>query len=372
MGGGGAMPPEEPPPTPEPQAEVPAAEVDAPQAAVDNVGAAAALLGALEQEKIEGRARGQARQTGDYILAPLPVPQMPSVKSSSPPRQEPSKPAQPAGSPPSAAGGENACPSCGAANPPLNRFCGECGHRIDIAAAQAAAAPSRPTAAAPLGAGSQAAMQFMLVCINEDGTDGDRLELTVQEHVIGRSADPRFSADPFLSPRHAKLLVNDSELQIEDMSSLNGTFFRLRKAVPLQSGDYFLMGRQLLKLDRFEHQINPKARTADGTRYMGSPAPNGSYKLTQIGIGGVLQSVYCLGSNGAVLGRERGDIIFPSDKYMSSRHAELTAGENNQLYLSDLGSSNGTWLRIARPHTLFDQDYIFLGQQLFRVSIQPR
>ena len=46
-----------------------------------------------------------------------------------------------------------------------------------------------------------------------------------------------------------------------------------------------------------------------------------------------------------VLGRERGDILFPEDGYVSGTHAQLTL-RDGQVYLSDLGSSNGTFFRI--------------------------
>lgn len=130
------------------------------------------------------------------------------------------------------------------------------------------------------------------------------------------------------------------------------------------------MGRQVLRFERFEQPISPKTKSSDGTRYMGSPAPGGSYKILQIGIGGVIQNVYCLPETGAVLGREKGDIIFPHDKFMSSRHAQIYTGEDGHCYLVDLTSSNGTWIKIWEKTRLRQSDYIFMGQQLFRVHIK--
>src|SRR5690606_2832887 len=163
---------------------------------------------------------------------------------------------------------------------------------------------------------------------------------------IGRSGDTRFPTDAFLSPEHARLVIEESQLHIEDLYSLNGTYIRIRDEVRLSPGDCFLMGRQVLRFERFEQTVTPKARSADGTRYMGSPPPGGQYKILQVGIGGVYQNVYCLSESGAVLGREKGDIVFPRDRFMSSRHAQIYPRDDGHYYLVDLNSSNGTWTKI--------------------------
>jgi len=168
------------------------------------------------------------------------------------------------------------------------------------------------------------------------------------------------------------LHIEKGSLFIEDLYSLNGTFLKLRDEVRLTPGDTFLMGRQVLRFERFEQAITPKTKSADGTRYMGSPSPGGSYKVLQIGIGGVVQNVYCLPESGAVLGREKGDIIFPHDKFMSSRHAQIYTGDDGNCYLVDLNSSNGTWIKIWERTNLQDGDFIFMGQQLFRIHVRVR
>src|SRR5690606_37828310 len=162
-------------------------------------------------------------------------------------------------------------------------------------------------------------------------------------------------------------VIEESQLHIEDLYSLNGTYIRIRDEVRLSPGDCFLMGRQVLRFERFEQTVTPKARSADGTRYMGSPPPGGQYKILQVGIGGVYQNVYCLAGRGAVLRREEGDIVFPRHRIMSSRHAQIYPRDDGHYYLVDLNSSNGTWTKIWERTSLDEGDLIFLGQQLFRV-----
>jgi pSer/pThr/pTyr-binding forkhead associated (FHA) protein len=266
------------------------------------------------------------------------------------------------------------CPSCGATNPSGMRFCVQCGGSLSIVSKSGGRRAPKPREAPPPteAAREENPWAISLVSINEDGSDGVEIPLEYLETTIGREGDTRFPTDAFLSPKHARLHIDKGVLHIEDLYSLNGTFLKLRDEVRLTPGDTFLMGRQVLRFERFEQAITPKTKSSDGTRYMGSPSPGGSYKVLQIGIGGIVQNVYCLPESGAVLGREKGDIIFPHDKFMSSRHAQIYTGDDGHCYLVDLNSSNGTWIKIWEKTKLNDNDFIFMGQQLFRIRVEGR
>lgn len=265
------------------------------------------------------------------------------------------------------------CPHCGASNPPGMRFCVQCGGGLEgISQNQPQRIEVQTKQPPPPSAASKQAnpWEIFLISINEDGSDGVGIPLEFLETTVGRDGDTRFPTDAFLSPHHARLHIDKGNLYIEDLYSLNGTFLKLREEVKLSAGDTFLMGRQVLRFERFEQSISPKTKSSDGTRYMGSPAPGGNFKILQIGIGGIVQNVYCLPETGAVLGREKGDIVFPHDKFMSSRHAQIYTGEDSHCYLVDLTSSNGTWIKIWEKTRLRHNDYIFMGQQLFRIHIK--
>lgn len=265
------------------------------------------------------------------------------------------------------------CPHCGAHNPHGMRFCVQCGGSLQgIKSGPSSHVSNQTREPPPPSEASRKANPWamFLVSINEDGSDGVGIPLEFLETTVGRDGDTRFPTDAFLSPKHARLHIEKGDLLIEDLYSLNGTFLKLRDEVKLTPGDTFLMGRQVLRFERFEQSISPKTKSLDGTRYMGSPAPGGNFKLLQVGIGGIVQNVYCLPNSGAVLGREKGDIIFPHDKFMSSRHAQIYTGDDGNCYLVDLTSSNGTWIKIWEKTGLRHNDYIFMGQQLFRVHIK--
>ena len=331
------------------------------------------LVEALEAEdEYEGRVRGADLGRPSYYLKEIPLPARPSVLAAA-------KGAEPANRPGAQATlvpdgpplvttpfetGFATCPACGWKNAHAARFCSACGGTIG-------SVPGKPAAqqVVPVVKAAPPAINVSLVSINEDGTDGPRSRVELAEATVGRTGDVKFPTDAFLSPKHAKITIDGSKVFIEDLYSLNGTYVKLREEVKLTPGDTFLMGRQVLRYERFEHQIVPKARATDGTRYMGSPPPGGQFKLIQIGIGGIAQNVYCLHETGAVIGREKGDIIFPRDKFMSGRHAQVYPRNDGHYYLVDLNSSNGTWVKIWERRQVSHGDFIFLGQQLFRLEL---
>lgn len=251
------------------------------------------------------------------------------------------------------------CRSCGASCPPNTKYCGFCAAYLGNISSKKQFAPITP---------KNISLDIALISINEDSSDGVRIPLKTNETILGRSGDSRFPSDAFLSPKHCRLIVENSELYVEDLDSLNGTFLRVRGEVRLQPGDSFLAGRQLLRFERFEQVVSNKARATDGTRYMGSPSVGGDYKLIQIGVGNITQNIYCLSEGGAIFGREQGDIVFNRDRFMSGRHAQIYPREDGNYYLIDLNSSNGTWFKLSGKTRLRHGDLIFLGQQLFRIE----
>ncbi len=256
------------------------------------------------------------------------------------------------------------CPNCNATNAAAAKYCSSCGFQLRSVLNTDSSVSSITNVHR-----ATATLRVVLVSINEDGSDGPRIELRYSDSVVGRAGDIRFPTDAFLSPKHARFSIEGERLYIEDLYSLNGTYVKLREETRLTPGDTFLMGRQVLRFEKFEHTVAPKARASDGTRYMGSPPPSGHFKLIQVGIGGITQNVYCLHETGAVIGREKGDIIFPRDKFMSGRHAQIFPRDDGHYYLMDLSSSNGTWVKIWERRSLVSGDFAFLGQQLFRVEV---
>ncbi len=107
---------------------------------------------------------------------------------------------------------------------------------------------------------------------------------------------------------------------------------------------------------------------ADGTYYFSSPRGGAKLRLVQTLRGGDTGIGFCSATGTIRVGREGNDINFPDDPFISGQHARVT-WESGRLVLTDLGSKNGTFIRIAGERALMHGDYVFMGQQLLRAEI---
>jgi pSer/pThr/pTyr-binding forkhead associated (FHA) protein len=255
------------------------------------------------------------------------------------------------------------CPSCGKQVAAAFAFCGGCGHRMKAApGAVAEAAVQRADAVAPMPA-AKAGPRGHITLIRPDGTEGGVFPLQEGENPIGRGQGALFDADPYLSPRHATFVLGASGLEVRDQRSLNGIFVRITDEEVLESGDSFRIGQELLRFDA----ISPPTPLEDGTEIIGTPNP-GYWGRLSVVVGRDLDGpAFPLFEETVRLGRERGDILFPEDGYVSGGHCQLST-RDGRAYLKDLGSSNGSFLRVRESRTVPSGSLMLMGQQLFRVA----
>jgi pSer/pThr/pTyr-binding forkhead associated (FHA) protein len=100
---------------------------------------------------------------------------------------------------------------------------------------------------------------------------------------------------------------------------------------------------------------------------MGSPNPGYIGRLSLVIGRATTGNSFPIPPTGLHLGRERGDLIFPEDGYVSGLHARIH-GEQGRVYLTDVGSSNGTFLRATGQVSIRSGDLLLMGQQLFRAE----
>lgn len=78
------------------------------------------------------------------------------------------------------------------------------------------------------------------------------------------------------------------------------------------------------------------------------------------------KSRYALRTPETLFGRSKGAYTFPEDHYMSTTHARMKL-QNGQYFLEDLGSRNGTFMRIRKRALVGDRDTLMIGRKLLRV-----
>jgi len=249
------------------------------------------------------------------------------------------------------------CRSCSTPVPVGHKFCGRCG----------AAVPPEILALRTQFFGQlQAPGKAKLILIRGEGVEGLSYQLNAEQHVVGRSGQLVFPDDPFVSPKHANFFYRAQKLVVRDEGSLNGVYIRLRGSIDMSSGDYFLAGEQVFRLD-----APPKGSDApgpDGTYFYSSPKHQSPFRINQILQGGSPGMTVCARGSVLQIGREGGDLNFPGDLYMSSNHCKIEES-NGKFVLTDLGSRNGTYTRLKGERELAHGDYLFIGRKLLRVEI---
>jgi hypothetical protein len=249
------------------------------------------------------------------------------------------------------------CKSCSTPVPMGHKFCGRCG---------AAVPPEILSARTQFFGQLQVPGKAKLILIRGEGVEGLSYQLNAEQHVVGRSGQLVFPDDPFVSPKHANLFYRGGKLVVRDEGSLNGVFWRVRGTVDIGSGEYFLAGEQLFRVEVMTKVNDGPA--PDGTYFYSSPKHQSPFRIVQILQGGAPAMIVCARSNGLQIGREGGDLNFPSDLYMSASHCKLEES-GGKLTLTDLNSRNGTYVRLKAEKELAHGDYLFIGRKLLRVEI---
>lgn len=225
----------------------------------------------------------------------------------------------------------------------------------------------RDMAPRPLG---EAPARAFLVAILKDGSDGRSYPLREEQTDVGRAEGSLvLGEDPYLSPRHARVVLRpDGQLLLRDLDSVNGIYVRLREPVELSHGDMILLGQQVMRFEVLADTELPLGpATHAGVLVFGTPEVPRIARLVQYTTEGVGRDVHYLYRDETVIGREQGDIVCTDDPFMSRRHAAVSIDRATRRFvLRDLGSSNGTAIRIRGERVLRPGDQFRIGRHLFR------
>lgn len=251
------------------------------------------------------------------------------------------------------------------------KFCGNCGKRLD-GNAEVGAAPAGGRTMFMHAADLQLPVEKVckLVTIDHTGREGMTFTLKKGETVCGRvNGIILFFDDPYVSPTHALFSFENGQLTVTDKGSLNGVYRRLRGEHPLVDGDFLRIGRQLFRFEDMKHAQEQVVRDeGDDAQIWGSPAAAAFGRLVQILEDGRTGEIRLLSGDRCDLGREQGEIVFPTDGFISGRHCSfLRQGEG--AVVKDLGSSNGTYARIRERAEVSHGEFLLIGNQMLRVEI---
>lgn len=166
-----------------------------------------------------------------------------------------------------------------------------------------------------------------------------------------RGCDISFDNDTELSPQHASVLQRDEGFILRDDGSATGVFLKVpsSRRITLKHGDLVRLGRQFLLFSQ----------------------GGGGFGFTHFDAQGQEKGRQVLPGEGTVvLGRQSPHFTLdPSDGTLSRRQVSLTT-QNDQLFIKDLKSANGSYLRVQGELLLEHGDLFRVGQQLFALSTQ--
>ena len=258
------------------------------------------------------------------------------------------------------------CAKCDHHNAPQTKFCSQCG-------GQKGATPEPEGAGKTMFFGAvQDQGSAKLTLIKGGGFEGVSYQLSSTEHLAGsQEGFMIFPEDPYCSPVHCNFFYDGGKLFVEDKDSVNGVYVRIKDPVALRTKTFFRVGEQLFHFDVLENYppIANLKMPEDGTVLFGSPVEQGKkIQLAQVLDGGQIGAVYYIQKDNYLIGREGCDLNFPTDRFISGKHAKLSE-QDGAWTLTDSGSKNGTYVRVGEKRELNHGDFVFIGQQLLRVEI---
>jgi pSer/pThr/pTyr-binding forkhead associated (FHA) protein len=103
-----------------------------------------------------------------------------------------------------------------------------------------------------------------------------------------------------------------------------------------------------------------------------APRTSGRIRLVLVRNDGQPGAVFVVERDEAICGRSEGDLRLPDDPTVSPRHARFTVMPEGSLRVEDLGSVNGTFVRLKAPRRLTIGDELRVGRQLLRLEPLPR
>jgi thioredoxin reductase/ferredoxin len=190
-----------------------------------------------------------------------------------------------------------------------------------------------------------------LISLLADGTPADEFPLVAQGvTTIGRQGTTvQFQQDTMLSDQHAAISHGPEGLELRDLSSQNGVFLKVAEGhvLPLRPGTVIKAGRQWLLAET----------TAAGTAIIHCDSTG-----TEVARHTIAENTT------TILGRAApATVLDNTDSTLSRRHLSLSA-EGGRLLLRDLGSRNGTFVKVEGAWPLHDGDQLWLGNQVLRLS----
>ncbi|MCU1309347.1 MAG: Adenylate and Guanylate cyclase catalytic domain protein [Candidatus Angelobacter sp.] len=218
---------------------------------------------------------------------------------------------------------------------------------------------------------AMAVPRFKLLRVLKDGSVGDQYKLKNDQLEVGRlRGDVQFPEDDKMAPLHARFSVEKDQLFIEDISGVSSVFIGLIATYTMRDGDIIRMGEQMFRFrEKVEAVANAAAR---GTTIIDLSATMDEPVAELIFVGADFLDTPArlpLNEEEISFGRSRGTFVFPEDPFMSRAHCKIYhRGED--FFVEDLGSRNGTFIKVRGKAPVPTGATVLVGSQVFKLDVQ--
>lgn len=228
-------------------------------------------------------------------------------------------------------------------------------------AAAPAEAPSIPERA------PEPAAPFSLHVLRSLTGGPERYEPEGSTAVIGTQGTINLPGERFCDAEEARLSYRGDRLWLEDLDRGNGVFLRIRTPVELELGDEFVVGDQLLRIER--NPVPDDGPDSHPTYFYSSPKWPSSFRVIQVFEGGALGCCVIARGNTLQIGSAVGDLVFPDDPLVGEQHC-LIEEHAGTVVLTDLGSRTGVFVRIRGEQELAHGDELLVGRTRLVVDLR--
>ena len=186
--------------------------------------------------------------------------------------------------------------------------------------------------------------------------------------IIGADGAIAIANEKFCHPREAQIRWVKGRVWLNDLEHGNGVFLRIRQPVELEIGDEFIVGDQLLTIER-----NPDPNDGPGegpTYFYSSPKWSSSFRVVQLFEGGAKGACVVARGTTMQIGSAIGDFVFTADPLVDDQHC-LVEEQAGAILLTDLGSRTGVFVRIKGEQELISGDEVMVGRTRMALDIVP-
>ena len=201
----------------------------------------------------------------------------------------------------------------------------------------------------PIASAPQRASECRLVSVGSTGVQGQEFPIVMTGVTTigrGKSTIVTFANDQSLADHHASIERRADGYFIRDEGSTQGVFVQIGdgRVATVPFGTYLRAGRQWLVVSRSENAPVLIHYSAEGKEL----------------------SRYALGDTSVIVGRQSPNVtIAATDGSLSRRHF-VASVVGTMVRVKDLGSANGTFVKVDTPFQLAHGDRIHLGQQVLQ------